>query len=98
MPTPLRCDLLLIGASAGGRIDCTLSYDSGRFRRETVQHMARTLVWLAGIVSGEPDVSLAELTQRHRWETEKQRAAERERLDRIGVTKLRSARRRSATA
>jgi len=98
VPTPLRCDLLLIGGSTDDQIDCILSYDTGRFRPETVKHMVWVLIRIADIVSFEPDISLGELMRRISQEGERRRVAERERLDRIGVTKLRSARRKSALA
>ncbi|HSS51034.1 MAG TPA: condensation domain-containing protein [Thermoanaerobaculia bacterium] len=98
LPTPLRCDLLLIGTSAADEISCTLSYDRGRFRAETVKHMALALVRIAGIVVAQPEIPLREVVQRISHENEQRRSAERDRLDRIGATKLRSARRKSVRA
>lgn len=92
---PLRCDLLLTGWTSADGIACALGYDTGRFPDEIVRRLAAELMKIAEIVAGEPDIRLSELSQRISREAERQRSAERKRLDAVGATKLRSIRRRA---
>jgi hypothetical protein len=95
VPTPLRCDLALTGAGSAGEFACTLSYDTGRFRAETVKEMAATLVRIAGIAAAAPDIAVRELAQQVCREADRQRSSQRERLDRMDAARLKSTRRKS---
>lgn len=92
---PLRCDLLLTGWSSTAGIQCALAYDTGRFPDEAVRQMVVGFKAIAGIVAGEPDIPLLELAKRLSWKTERQRSAERERLDAMGAARLKSTRRKA---
>jgi hypothetical protein len=91
---PLRCDLSLTAAGSSEGIAGALSYDTSRLATETVREMAWTLSRIAELVAADPDLQLAELVARISGERERRSAAERERLARRGMARLKSARRK----
>jgi alpha-ketoglutarate-dependent taurine dioxygenase len=90
----LRCDLLLVGTRTADQIDCVVTYDASRLGAETVALLVERLRCAAGVVAGAPDLRLDDLAARLSREVEAQRAAERERLDRMDATRLKNVRRR----
>jgi len=92
---PLRCDLSLTAAGSAEGIAGALSYDTSRLPTETVREMAWTLSRTAELAAADPDLQLAELVARLSGERERRSAAERERLARQGVARLKSARRKN---